>query len=135
MAFETPPTTITTERLPGNEKPALEHHSAVSSPAVSIKSSPSNDIAVGRDFTTTELPPGYFRTPYFWGSLFAIGMSLMCGVAGFSFIAPLLAFVTADLGKRGYVGDANWIALTYTLTGAVGLMIVGRLSGESHSRC
>ena len=73
-----------------------------------------------------DLPTGYYRSPYFWGSMFAIGMSLMCGVAGFSFIAPILSFVNADIGPSP---DSTWIALTYTLTGAVGLMLVGRLSG------
>src|ERR1700753_948291 len=68
------------------------------------------------------LPPAYFRSVYFWGSMFAIGMSLMCGVAGFSFIAPLLPVINADIGPSPYL---TWVALTYTLTGAVGLMIVG----------
>lgn len=56
--------------------------------------------AVGRDFTTDEieLPDGYFKSKYFWGSMFAVGLSLSCGVAGFSFIAPLLGFVNDDIG-------------------------------------
>src|ERR1700761_2204475 len=74
----------------------------------------------------TDLPKGYFRSIYFWGSMFAIGLSLMCGVAGFSLVAPILAFVNADIGPSPYL---TWVALTYLLTGAVGLMIVGRLTG------
>jgi hypothetical protein len=73
-----------------------------------------------------DLPKGYFRSVYFWGSLIAIGTSVMSGVGGFSFIAPILSFIDADIGPSP---DLTWVALTYTLTGAIGLMIVGRLSG------
>jgi hypothetical protein len=88
--------------------------------------------AAGKIFSIddNQLPDGYFKTPQFWGSMIAIGLSVSCGVAGFSFIAPLLAFVNADIGPSN---DLNWVALTYTLTGAVGLMIVGRLTGMTTS--
>lgn len=84
--------------------------------------------ATGKIFSVddTSLPKGYFTSQYFLGSMLAIGLSVMCGVAGFSFIAPLLSFVNADIGPSD---DLTWVALTYTLTGAVGLMIVGRLTG------
>jgi len=87
--------------------------------------------AAGKDFTVDDsaLPEGYYKTVHFWGSMFAIGISVSCGVAGFSFIAPLLSIVNADLGPSP---DISWVALTYTLTGAVGLMIVGRLTGMSY---
>jgi hypothetical protein len=90
------------------------------------------DDATGKIFSIDDsaLPDGYFTSPYFLGSMTAIGLSVMCGVAGFSFIAPLLSFVNEDLGPSN---DITWVALTYTLTGAVGLMIVGRLTGESPS--
>ncbi|KAF2101751.1 MFS general substrate transporter [Rhizodiscina lignyota] len=85
------------------------------------------DNAAGKIFSIddVDLPDGYFRSVYFWGSMFAIGMSLMCGVAGFSYIAPILSFVNEDIGPSPYI---TWVALTYTLTGSVGLMIVGRLT-------
>ena len=86
------------------------------------------DQPTGKIFTVEEvdLPKGYFRSIYFWGSMIAIGLSLMCGVAGFSLIAPILTFVNDDIGPSPYL---TWVALTYTLTGAIGLMIVGRLTG------
>jgi hypothetical protein len=86
------------------------------------------DDLTGKIFAVEEqeLPKGYYRSIYFWGSMVAIGLSLMCGVAGFSLVAPILAFVNADIGPSPYI---NWVALTYLLTGAVGCMIVGRLSG------
>jgi hypothetical protein len=92
-----------------------------------VKNNQEEDLT-GKDFAVEEqeLPKGYYRSIYFWGSMTAIGLSLMCGVAGFSLVAPILAFVDADIGPSPYI---NWVALTYLLTGAVGCMIVGRLSG------
>jgi MFS family permease len=81
----------------------------------------------GRDFTTkdADLPPGYFTSVAFLGSMFAIGLSFGCGVGGFTFVAPLLGFVNADIGP-----DANltWVALAYLLTSSIGLLIVGRVT-------
>ena len=54
----------------------------------------------GRDFTVVEaeIPPGYFRTARFIGSMFAIGSAFGCGVAGFTFAAPILSYINADIG-------------------------------------
>jgi hypothetical protein len=78
-----------------------------------IKSAAQESEAVGRGFSidNNDLPEGYFRSKYFWGSMFAVGLSLSCGVAGFSFIAPLLNFVNEDIGPSPYL---TWVALTYT---------------------
>ncbi len=113
--------------------PAVQHHEKTTNIDLDVKAdalaieAAEEDEPTGKIFSIddVDLPDGYFRTIHFWGSMFAIGMSLMCGVAGFSFIAPLLAIVNDDLGPSE---DINWVALTYTLTGAVGLMIVGRLT-------
>lgn len=81
----------------------------------------------GRDFTTevADLPKGYFRSLTFLGSMLAIGMSFSCGVGGFSFAAPVLSYINADIGP-----DANvtWVALAYLLTTSIGLIIVGRIT-------
>ena len=54
----------------------------------------------GRDFTVveTEIPAGYFRSLRFIGSMFAIGSAFGCGVAGFTFAAPILGYMNADIG-------------------------------------
>jgi hypothetical protein len=54
----------------------------------------------GRDFTVieAEIPPGYFRSLRFLGSMFAIGSAFGCGVAGFTFAAPILGYINADIG-------------------------------------
>lgn len=54
----------------------------------------------GRDFTVVEeeIPEGYFRSARFIGSMFAIGSAFGCGVAGFTFAAPILSYINADIG-------------------------------------
>ena len=90
------------------------------------------DEATGRDFTIDEinLPEGYFRSIYFWGSMVSCGLSVACGVAGFSLIAPVLAFINADIGPSANI---TWVALTYTLTESCTLFLVGRLTGMERS--
>ncbi|EON97829.1 putative trichothecene efflux pump protein [Phaeoacremonium minimum UCRPA7] len=71
------------------------------------------------------LPPGYFRSRFFIGSMTGIGLGLMAGVAGFAYAAPILSIINADIGP-----DPNivWVALAYTLTSAVTLTIIGRVT-------
>ncbi|TDZ33060.1 Trichothecene efflux pump TRI12 [Colletotrichum spinosum] len=71
------------------------------------------------------LPPGYFTSSFFLGSMMAIGLGLMAGTAGFAYAAPILNLINADIGP-----DPNivWTALTYTLTSAVTVTIIGRVT-------
>lgn len=91
-----------------------EYHDDITTQKISVHAHAGQEAgATGRDFTVDDsaLPDGYFRSKYFLGSMLAIGLSLSCGVAGFSFIAPLLGFVNADIGPSPYL---TWVALTYT---------------------
>ncbi|KPM45406.1 hypothetical protein AK830_g1218 [Neonectria ditissima] len=72
-----------------------------------------------------ELPPGYFKSPFFVGSMTGIGLGLMAGVAGFGYAAPILTIINNDIGPDENI---NWVALTYTLTSAVTLTIIGRVT-------
>ncbi|PGH00780.1 hypothetical protein AJ80_09119 [Polytolypa hystricis UAMH7299] len=78
-------------------------------------------------FATEEdaLPEGYFSSSFFVGSMFAIGMGLLAAVSGFGYAAPILGIIDADIGPDP---NAVWISLSYTLTVAVALAIVGRTS-------
>jgi hypothetical protein len=51
-------------------------------------------------FATDEdsLPPGYFKSSFFLGSMTAIGLGLLAGVAGFGYAAPILGIINADIG-------------------------------------
>ncbi|KAB5578315.1 fungal trichothecene efflux pump [Coniochaeta sp. 2T2.1] len=87
----------------------------------------SRELVLGQDFAvdSEELPKGYFRGLPFLGSMFAIGVSYGAGVGGFAFVAPILANINADIGPSP---NLTWVALTYTLTTAIGLVVVGRLT-------
>ncbi|KAF4458452.1 fungal trichothecene efflux pump [Fusarium albosuccineum] len=72
-----------------------------------------------------KLPAGYFTSPFFIGSMTGIGLGLMAGVAGFGYAAPILGIINNDIGPDANI---NWVALTYTLTSAVTLTIIGRVT-------
>lgn len=44
------------------------------------------------------LPPGYFKSTFFWGTMTGIGLGLFAGVAGFGYAAPILGVINADIG-------------------------------------
>lgn len=47
------------------------------------------------------------------------------GVGGFALAAAILNVINADIGPSAYI---TWVALSYTLTVSIGLLLVGRLS-------
>lgn len=44
------------------------------------------------------LPPGYFKSPFFIGTMTGIGLGLMAGVAGFGYAAPVLGLINSEIG-------------------------------------
>ncbi|KFZ00452.1 hypothetical protein V498_00076 [Pseudogymnoascus sp. VKM F-4517 (FW-2822)] len=106
-----------------SEKPGdIGHGSAVESTVVDMFSS---DEEVVLSHNTSSLPPGYFTSTYFLGTMAASGFAIAGGVGGFALAAPILGIINADIGP-----DPNyvWISLVYTLTLAIGQTLVGRLS-------
>lgn len=89
--------------------------------------SAANNMPTTSGFESDEraLPPGYYRSPYFLGSMLSVGLGVMAGVGGFALAAPLLGVINADIGPSANI---TWVALAYTLTLAVGLLLVGRLT-------
>ena len=81
----------------------------------------------GRDFTLQEdqIPKGYFKSLRFTGSMIAVSVMFMCGQGGFSFIAPVIGQINADIGPSPSIA---WLSLSYLLTTSVGLIIVGRVT-------
>lgn len=55
----------------------------------------------------------------------ATGLGLCSAVGGFGLAAPNLALINAELGPDPNI---TWVSLVYTLTLAIGLLLVGRLS-------
>ncbi|KAH6679631.1 fungal trichothecene efflux pump [Halenospora varia] len=103
-----------------------EHVDSHTSPAISEKHTVSDDEALhGFQSDESSLPKGYYRSPFFVGTMFATGLGLSAGVGGFALAAPELGVINADIGPDG---NLTWVSLVYTLTLAVGLLLVGRLS-------
>lgn len=71
------------------------------------------------------LPPGYYTSFRFLGSMLAVGLGFGAGVGGYSLIAPILSHIDADIGPNA---NLVWVSLGYTLTSAIGLLLFGRLS-------
>ncbi|KAK7897204.1 hypothetical protein LTR67_005093 [Exophiala xenobiotica] len=71
------------------------------------------------------LPPGYYTSANFIGTLVAYGLANMSNYAGYIMTFNLLSIINQDLGP-----DPNyvWIATGYTLSGTTGAMLWGRLS-------
>lgn len=83
------------------------------------------EAITGFDSTTSNMPKGYFYSPYFLGTMAAIGLSLMGSVGGFALAAPILGYINADIGPDPNI---TWVPLVFPLGLAVGLTLVGRLS-------
>jgi MFS family permease len=104
----------------GNEKTSLHHHDVAP-----VSNDGSSDLVVGYETELNGLPPGYFRSKYFIGSLLATGMGLWCGVSSFALAAPVLGLINEDIGPDTRFA---WISLSYNCVLAVCLAPVGRLS-------
>jgi hypothetical protein len=89
------------------------------------KELPSNADEHGFTAHQETLPPGYFYSPFFLGTMSATGLGLACAVGGFGLAAPNLTLINADIGPDPNIA---WVSLVYTLTLAIGLILVGRLS-------
>lgn len=116
-----PPTiTIMTNEALSESKVRKEQYEAHET-----SSSEPSIIQVGFQVDEDGLPPGYFRSRFFVGTMLAVGLGLFGGTAGFKFSATVLGTINAEIGP-----DPNytWIALVYTLTSAVTLLIIGRVS-------
>lgn len=59
-----------------------------------------HDDSAGATFEVNqdELPPGYFKSPFFIGTMLALGTGLLAGVAGFGYAAPVLTLINNDIG-------------------------------------
>lgn len=71
------------------------------------------------------LPPGYYRSAFFLGTMFAVGFGLCAAVGGFGLAAPALSLINSEIGPDPNI---NWVSFVYTLTLSIALLLVGRLS-------
>ncbi|CAK7203588.1 hypothetical protein SEUCBS139899_006325 [Sporothrix eucalyptigena] len=84
-----------------------------------------SDQDLGFETAADNLPNNYYRSIYFCGTMVACGASFGSGVGGFALAAAILTVINADIGPSAYL---DWVALSYTLTVSIGLLLVGRLS-------
>jgi hypothetical protein len=85
-------------------KMPTHHHENVETISISTPSSDPEkvceDLAVGAhlELDKNALPPGYFRSKFFVGTMAGIGLGLCAGVAAFGYAAPILGIINADIG-------------------------------------
>jgi hypothetical protein len=78
-----------------SEKEKVEHNEASRHDHSSLHASDDENTF---EVEEEELPPGYFKSPFFIGSMTGIGLGLMAGVAGFGYAAPILGIINNDIG-------------------------------------
>lgn len=85
-----------------------------------------NDDALhGFQTDLDDLPAGYYRSSFFLGTMFAVGIGLTAAVGGFGLAAPALGLINSEIGPDPNI---NWVSFVYTLTLSISLLLVGRMS-------
>ncbi|CAK7202258.1 hypothetical protein SEUCBS139899_004980 [Sporothrix eucalyptigena] len=79
--------------------------------------------AVGGDLD--DMPPGYYYSPAFLGTMIAVCCASICAYLGWVLPANTLSLINADLGSSPNI---NWVATVWTLGSCVGFLLIGRLS-------
>lgn len=92
---------------------------------VEVPGADRNDALHGFETDLDNLPKGYYRSSFFLGTMFAVGIGLTAAVGGFGLAAPALGLINAEIGPDPNI---NWVSFVYTLTLSISLLLVGRLS-------
>ncbi|RDW83435.1 fungal trichothecene efflux pump [Coleophoma crateriformis] len=71
------------------------------------------------------MPPGYFYSVQFIGTVVAVCCASICAYLGWVLPANTLLLINEDIGPSP---NLNWVATVWTLGTAVGFLLVGRLS-------
>lgn len=120
-----------------NEKTIVTHAEKLGSTTDHFESpnSSSDDVLRGFQTDLDDLPAGYYRSSFFLGTMFAVGIGLTAAVGGFGLAAPALGLINSEIGPDPNI---NWVSFVYTLTLSISLLLVGRMSdlfGYSVSSC
>jgi hypothetical protein len=110
-----------------NEKTLQAHaeHIESSTDQVEFLNSDNDDVLHGFQTDLDNLPAGYYRSSFFLGTMFAVGIGLTAAVGGFGLAAPALALINSEIGPDPNI---NWVSFVYTLTLSISLLLVGRMS-------
>lgn len=82
-------------------------------------------FAVKKEALGQDLPPRYWLSPGFIGTVAALCFGNISNYASWVQPSNSLAIINADIGPSTNI---SWVALAYTLGLAVGFLLVGRLS-------
>lgn len=82
-------------------------------------------FAVKREALGQDLPPRYWMSPGFIGTVAALCFGNISNYASWVQPSNSLTEINADIGPSANI---SWVALAYTLGLAVGFLLVGRLS-------
>lgn len=110
-----------------NEKTTVTYDEQLRHPADHDELSPSSSDDAIHGFQTDldNLPKGYYRSSFFLGTMFAVGIGLTAAVGGFGLAARALALINSEIGPDPNI---NWVSFVYTLTLSISLLLVGRMS-------
>lgn len=110
-----------------NEKTIVTHSETLGSTTDPFDSpnSSSDDVLHGFQTDLDDLPPGYYRSSFFLGTMIAVGIGLTAAVGGFGLAAPALGLINSEIGPDPNI---NWVSFVYTLTLSISLLLVGRMS-------
>ncbi|CAK7213428.1 hypothetical protein SBRCBS47491_001793 [Sporothrix bragantina] len=102
-------------------------HLETGTPVESGNGTATNQQLVNTEAMTlvSEVPKGYFRSPLFLGTYFAVAISLVAGSGSYAYIGGLLATINADIGPST---NYAWMGYAYTLCSACTFCLVGRFS-------
>ncbi|KAK5689220.1 hypothetical protein LTR17_026422 [Elasticomyces elasticus] len=81
--------------------------------------------AIKREALGTDLPPRYWTSPAFIGTVAALSFGNISNYVSWVLPSNSLLLINASIGPST---EISWVALAYTLGLAVGFLIVGRLS-------
>lgn len=82
-------------------------------------------FAVKKEALGNDLPPRYWLSPGFIGTVAALCFGNISNYASWVQPSNSLTVINADIGPSANI---SWVALAYTLGLAVGFLLVGRLS-------
>lgn len=83
-----------------------------------------DDVLHGFQTDLDHLPVGYYKSPFFLGTMCAVGIGLTSAVGGFGLAAPALGLINSEIGPDPNI---NWVSFVYTLTLSISLLLVGRM--------
>lgn len=104
---------------------AHAEHLGSNSDQVDVNLASADDVFHGFQTDLDNLPAGYYRSPFFVGTMCAVGMGLTAAVGGFGLAAPALALINSEIGPDPNI---SWVSFVYTLTLSISLLLVGRMS-------